>query len=266
MGYRAGHNLMRAHAYAVAAYRNSRHNRGQISFALNTAYSFPATDEKHDIAAAERQMLNFGGWFGDPAWFGDYPAVMRERLGSLLPRFSDEDTRLLRKSMDYIAINYYTSDIVRYAPGTNPMEAEIVPQPDTPKTEMGWPIMPDGFYRLLLWLSERYGKLPVYVTENGAACPDRPDNNGFVQDNDRIAYLDSHIDAAMRARRDGVDLRGYYVWSLLDNLEWSAGFEKRFGIVRCDPKTQNRTIKASGRWYADLIASGGRVPAAAARS
>lgn len=254
LGYRAGHNLLRAHAYAVARFRGLQPADGRISFALNTSYSFPASRSPRDAAAAERAMLNFGGWFTDPPWFGDYPAVLRERLGALLPKFSSEDARLLRRSMDYLALNYYTSDVVRQADGVGPMELEILPQPGVATTEMGWPIRADGFHALLHWLNRRYAGLPIYVTENGAACPDQPDTRGYVDDQDRIAYLRDHLDAALRARDEGVDLRGYFVWSLMDNLEWSAGYAKRFGLVHCDRDTLKRTIKASGQWYARFIA------------
>ncbi|MBI3759245.1 MAG: beta-glucosidase [Deltaproteobacteria bacterium] len=255
LGYRAGHNLLRAHAYAVERFRALHNPDAKISFALNTSYSFPASERVEDVAAAERALLSFGGWFGDPVWFGDYPAVMRERLGSLLPVFSDQDAKLLTRSIDYIALNYYTSEVVRHAAGANAMETEIVPQPEVVHTSMNWPVRADGFEKLLVWLSERYGGLPAYVTENGAAFEDQADAAGFVQDDNRIRYLYDHFAAARRAMKSGVDLRGYLVWSLLDNLEWSAGFSKRFGLIRCDHATQKRTIKASGRWYADGIAN-----------
>jgi beta-glucosidase/6-phospho-beta-glucosidase/beta-galactosidase len=255
-GYLVGHNLLRAHAHAVARFRGQGRAGGQISFALNSAFYFPQSDSAADRAAAERAVVNFAGWFADPPHFGDYPALLRERLGNLLPAFSDEDTRLLRRSMDYIALNYYTSDVVRHAPGRGVMEYELATGPDVPRTEMHWPIMPAGQHALLCWLSERYERLPVYITENGAALPDRPDAAGYVHDLDRIAYLRDHFAAAARAARDGVDLRGYFVWSLIDNLEWAAGFAKRFGLIHCDRRTLRRTIKASGEWYARVIATG----------
>lgn len=256
-GYRAAHNLLRAHAYAVERYRASRSGGGRITFALNSSFSFPATRDPADAAAAERAVTNFAGWFGDPAYFGDYPAVMRERLGDLLPAFTLQDTKLLRGSMDYVALNYYTSEVVRHAAGAGPMEYEIVPQPHVAHTLMNWPVRPDGFYRLMRWLNQRYAGLPFVITENGAALDDRADATGFVNDTARIAYLRDHICAAMAARDEGVELRGFMVWSLLDNLEWAAGFAKRFGLIRCDHATQQRTMKASGHWYARLIASNG---------
>ena len=256
LGYRVGHNLLRAHAYAVERYRACGDADGAISFAVNTTYSFPDSDTPEDRDAAQRAMLNFGGWFADPAHFGDYPAVLRERLGDLLPPFSDHDAALLRGSMDFVALNYYLSDRIRHAPGVGPLDLELVPLPHVPKTEMNWPILPSGCYHLLKWLSLRYDRLPIYIAENGAAMPDQPDDSGFVNDRDRIAYLADHIAAVAAAMHEGVNVRGYFLWSLLDNLEWSQGFSKRFGIIHCDHATQRRTIKASGHWYAKLIASG----------
>ena len=257
LGYLAGHNLLRAHAHAVRAYRASKHGTGSISFALNTAYSFPASDAPEDTEAAQRAMESFGGWFGDPAYSGDYPAVMRARLGAQLPEFTDKDAELLRNSMDFIALNYYTSDLVEHAPGVVPMEVKIVPQPDRGHTDTGWPIVPEGLHRLLHWISRRYPSLPIYITENGAAFAEQPDGDGYVDDQERVDYLRGHLKAARKALAEGVDLRGYFAWSLLDNFEWASGYEKRFGLIRCDYETQRRTIKASGRWYADLIRNKG---------
>lgn len=255
IGYRVGHNVMRAHAHAVAAYRSHPRGTGQISFALNTTYSEPATASSEDAAAAERAMLNFAGWFTDPAWYGDYPAVMRECLGDLLPAFSADDQRLLRRSMDYLALNFYFGDVVRHTPGKGPFEYESFYDPAAAKTQMDWPITPGALTKCLQWLSRRYGQLPIYITENGAAMPDNADGGGFVDDQDRIEYLHSHVAAVQDAMHSGVDVRGYLVWSLMDNLEWSLGFEKKFGLIRCDRTTLERTIKASGRWYAGLIKS-----------
>lgn len=256
LGYRAGHNLLRAHAYAVAAYRAGKHNQGQISFAMNSSFSFPATKSKADIDAAERAVVNFAGWFTDPPYYGDYPALLRERLGDMLPAFTAEDSRLLKGSMDYLALNYYTSEVVRHAEQAWPMQYEVVPQPDVFHTETNWPVRPDGFYELLVWLNRRYPGLPFYITENGAAVSDKPNAEGFVDDQKRIQYLADHFAAAHRAMKAGVDLRGYMVWSLIDNLEWSAGYSKKFGLIRVDRQSLQRTIKASGLWYAKVIASG----------
>ncbi len=252
-GYLAGHNLLRAHAYAVARFRSSRAARGSISFALNSTYAYPASDSPADHAAAERAMLGFAGWFGDPVWFGDYPAELRDRLGDRLPEFSPQDQRLLRRSIDFLALNYYFSDVVAHAAGRGPLETVVLPQPERVHTTMNWPVTPDGLRDLLLWLHARYGELPAYVTENGAAFPDVCEADGFVRDEQRVAYLREHILAALEAKSRGVDLRGYFVWSLMDNLEWAAGYGQRFGLLHVDRATLARRAKASANWYAALI-------------
>lgn len=252
-GYRAGHNLLRAHAYAVQRFRQRASNPGQISLAINTHYAFPETDSPEDVAAAQRSMIGMAGWFADPIYFGDYPREMRERLGSLLPAFSADDTALLTRSIDYFSLNYYLSQTIRHAPGASPMDCADVPQEHLPHTEMGWAVVPEGLHLLLNWLSGRYPGLPFYITENGAAMADQPDETGKVDDPKRIDYFEKHLSAAAQAMADGVDLRGYFAWSLLDNFEWSYGCTKRFGLVYTDFNTQKRTIKSSGDWYANLI-------------
>jgi beta-glucosidase len=255
-GFRAGHQLLRAHACAVAAYRAGRNNSGAISLALNSDFNYPASSSPADRAAAEQAMLDFAGWFGDPVYFGDYPTEMRAAYGELLPPFSDEDQRLLIGSMDYLAVNYYTSQIARHD-DTHPMGYTKQPDPARALTETGWAIVPEGLGDLLGWLHNRYDGPAMVITENGVALPDRVEADGSVNDVERIAYLRDHFASARRAMDAGVDLRGYLVWSLMDNLEWSYGFSKRFGLIRCDFESQQRTIKASGQWYADWIAGGG---------
>ncbi len=256
LSYLVGHNLLRAHAYAVARFRAAHTAAGQIGLAHNTVYAFPASDAPEDAAAAERAMLNFGGWFSDPAVTGDYPMVLRERLGALLPPFSSADERLLRGSCDFLGLNYYSSAVVRHAPGAGEMETEWVPQPQLVHTDMNWPVTPEGLEHLLVWLHRRYAGLPIYITENGAAFRDQPDADERVDDALRSAYLRDHFRAAARALAAGVNLHGYFVWSLLDNFEWARGYAPRFGLVRCNFGTQQRTIKASGHWYARVIAAG----------
>jgi beta-glucosidase len=256
LGYLVAHNLLRAHAYAVAELRNSSATGQHVSIALNTDYSFPASERPADVAAAERATQAFAGWFGDPVTRGDYPPVMRERLGMLLPRFTDEDQRLLANSIDYLGLNYYFPQLVRHAPGSGPFEIELVQEKDGARTAMGWPVRPDGLYHLLRWASARYPGLPIHITENGMACAEQPDAHGYVDDPARIAYLRDHLAAAHTALSEGIDLRGYFVWSLYDNLEWAHGFSKRFGLVRCDFETLARTVKASGHWYARCCAEG----------
>ena len=257
LGYRVAHNLLRAHGHAVGAYRAGKNSSGQISAALNTQYFYPVTDTPEDKAAVCRAMDHFCGWFADPLFTGQYPESMRERLGDLLPEFLTEDAALVKGSADFLGVNYYSSEWVKDVPDSPGMGTEVVPRPDLPQTGMDWAIVPQGFYDVLVWLRHRYGDIGFYITENGACFDDQVRDSGEVIDTNRIEYLQDHLAAVHAAISDGVKVKGYLAWSLLDNFEWSFGYSRRFGLVRCDYHSLKRTIKSSGRWYADVIRRGG---------
>ncbi len=160
--------------------------------------------------------------------------------------------------LDWLGVNYYTRSVVRHDPEQWPLRASRVPQQGATHTELDWEVYPDGLREVLRWVRDRYGALPLYVTENGAAFYDPPTaGEDGIDDPLRVAYLRDHLRAVAAAIDEGVDVRGYFAWSLLDNLEWAHGFSKRFGIVHVDFATQQRTVKASGRYYAEVIASHG---------
>ena len=172
------------------------------------------------------------------------------------------DLALINQPIDVLGLNYYSSDEVRmrdHAGDDNPTawpgsrNVEFVPTRRS-RTAMGWGIVPEGLETLLVSLSTEFPDLPLMVTENGAAFDD-VEERGAVHDEDRVAYLSQHFDAALRAIDRGVDLRGYLVWSLIDNFEWALGYAKRFGIIRVDYETLERTVKDSGTWLADVISS-----------
>jgi beta-glucosidase len=166
----------------------------------------------------------------------------------------------MSQPIDFLGINYYTHGIVRDDPNGTPLPWRAVTRPGRLHTETGWEVHPESLTGVLLWVRERYGDIPLYITENGAAFPD-PD----VADGDphpdplRVDYLADHLRAAHAAMEAGVDLKGYFAWSLLDNFEWAAGFSKRFGLIHVDYATQKRTLKRSAHLYRDVIASGGGV-------
>jgi beta-glucosidase len=169
--------------------------------------------------------------------------------------------------LDFLGVNYYTRHVVRAGDaGSGPSpwpgcDDVAFTNRGLPVTEMGWEIDPDGFHEVLVRLRDEYPPVPLYVTENGAAFPDRTEPDGTVHDADRVAFLEGHFRAAHRAIGDGVDLRGYFVWSLLDNFEWAYGYAKRFGLVHVDYDTLERTPKESARWYAAVTARNGVAPA-----
>ncbi|MGH7186741.1 MAG: family 1 glycosylhydrolase, partial [Pseudomonadota bacterium] len=154
--------------------------------------------------------------------------------------------------------NYYTRNVVAHDAACWPLRAAPLRQTGSTHTETGWEVFAQGLTDVLLWVKQRYGDIPLYVTENGAAFYDPPKvENGRIEDPLRVSYLKAHVAALAAAIAQGVDLRGYMVWSLLDNLEWALGFSKRFGIVHVDFETQQRTPKESARVYSRLIASNG---------
>jgi beta-glucosidase len=166
--------------------------------------------------------------------------------------------------VDFLGVNYYFRHSVRDAPEGGPsqmpfsdLNARTIVPHAAEKTAMGWPVDPEGLTRILVRIKEEYADMPVYVTENGRAVHDYVDPEGGVDDEERVSYLDAHFRAARVAMERGVDLRGYMVWSLLDNFEWAEGYSKRFGIVFVDYGTGKRIPKASARWYAQVIRSNG---------
>jgi beta-glucosidase len=253
----ATHNLMRAHGAAVQAYRAT--GRHDIGLVVNLEPQAPASRDPVDLAAANRADAYMNRQYLDPALLGSYPDEMIEIFGDAWPTWPDRDFVLIRQPIDFIGVNYYTRGVRRDDPTRPPLCATPVRQPGSTYTETAWEVYPTAFTDILTWVRTRYGNPPIYVMENGAAFYDPPVADGRVRDPLRVSYLRSHLRAAHAALAAGVDLRGYMVWSLLDNLEWSLGYSKRFGIVHVDFATQTRTPKDSARYYARVIASRGTV-------
>ncbi|HYJ80977.1 MAG TPA: family 1 glycosylhydrolase, partial [Longimicrobiaceae bacterium] len=255
---RVAHNLLRAHAAGVRAYRAE--GRHQIGLVVNLEPKYAASERPEDLAARERADAYMNRQFLDPALLGSYPAELREIFGEAWPGHADAESGSLREPVDFLGINYYKRNVVRDDPAALPVREGSVPQPRQTHTELGWEVYPRGLTDILLWVKERYGDLPLYVTENGAAFYDPPVAAGSqVDDPLRVAYLRDHLRAVREAVRAGVDLRGYFTWSLLDNFEWSAGYAMRFGLVHVDLETQQRTPKRSAQFYAEVIRTHGRV-------
>jgi len=252
------HNLMRAHGAAVQAYRAA--GRHEVGLVVNLEPQTPASQDAADVAAARRFDAYMNRQYLDAALLGRYPDEMAEIFGEAWPSPSDRDFALIRQPIDFIGVNYYTRGVRRHDPAAWPVFASQVRQPRSTYTETAWEVCPPALTQILLWVRGRYGDLPLYITENGAAFYDPPVAvHGRIHDPLRVAYLRSHLRAAYAAIAAGVDLRGYLTWSLLDNLEWSLGFAKRFGIIHVDFTTLERTLKDSAHYYARVIASRGAV-------
>jgi beta-glucosidase len=212
---------------------------------------YPLTLSDADVEAARRADGSRNRWFLDPVLGLGYPRDMLEEYASILPRIEDGDLETIAAPLDFLGVNYYTRNIVRAGMGAAPVTVE---SDGAEHTDMGWEVYPDGLTDLLARLHREYELPDLYITENGAAFADDR-QNGSVSDPERISYLERHLAAVGDAIAEGVPVRGYFLWSLLDNFEWAFGYTKRFGIVYVDFETLERVPKASFAWYRDVIAA-----------
>ena len=264
----AVHHLLLGHGLAVAALRAQQRTGDQIGITLNLADVRAASDSPADRAAARRSGCQQNLAFTDPILAGRYPESEAETwpwLAGDLPFRQDDDLATISAPIDFLGVNTYFPFVAAAGMHDEPDSAartaadiavtSVLPA-DLPRTAMGWPIDPTIMSGVLGWLHAHYpGLPPVYITENGAAFDDAPDADGRVRDDARIGYLDAHLRDLHAAIGAGVDVRGYFCWSLLDNFEWAHGYGKRFGLVRVDYPTQTRTPKDSYAWYRDIVSS-----------
>jgi beta-glucosidase len=248
-------NLLLAHAAAVESYRSM--GSGQIGLVVNLVPVHPATDSAANIAAARRLDAYLNRQFLDPVLLGETPSEMAQMSGGVWNNWTADELNRVHQPMDFVGVNYYLRLVVDDDPESGPAQARIVPQPGKPVTATKWEIYPEGLTATLRWIKDRYGNLPIYITENGAAFDDVVAPNRTVSDPQRVQYLVDHLKASRDAIAAGVDLRGYFLWSLFDNFEWACGYDIRFGIVRVDVESQERTIKDSARFYSNVIRSNG---------
>jgi beta-glucosidase len=262
----AAHHLLLGHGLGAAALRSAARPDAEIGITLNP-YPVRAvgdTGADHDAARRVDGLAN-RLWY-DALLRGRYPDDVLADFTAVsdLRHIRDGDLAIIATPLDALGVNYYRRHHVRFAPGrsaappwcTWPGSADIdLVVPAAPLTAMGWAVEPDGLGETMLRLVDEYAPPPLYIHETGAAYLDEPGPDGFVDDTQRIAFLDAHLRAALDAVRSGIDLRGFFVWSLLDNFEWAHGYAQRFGIVQVDYRTQRRTPKASARWYAEIARS-----------
>lgn len=257
-GLRAGHHILVSHGRAVSTLREHS-PEAKIGIALDCRPSRPATDSAEDSIAWQHFDGYRNRWFFDPVFGKGYPEDMirahRDR-GRAVDFVRNGDLALISAPIDFLGLNYYTS--IEIKPGMEESEEpEVGPGPNPPPgyTEMGWKITPHALTDFLVRIQNDYRPPQVIITENGASYSDGPDADGRVRDQRRIDYLQAHLGALEGAIQAGVPVNGYFVWSLIDNLEWISGFSQRFGLIHVDHTTQKRTPKDSYYWYRDLIAS-----------
>lgn len=262
---RAAHHFNLAHGLAAQVLHTALPSTSEISLTLNLHAVRPLTDSAADLDAARRIDAVGNRIFLDPVFHGRIPEdLVRDTAAVTDWAFvQDGDLEVISTPIDSLGINYYSPTVVGAGSSDSPSpwagaeeRVRFLPAPG-PRTAMDWPVDADGLYELLTRLRDDLPGVPLVITENGAAYDDYADPSGEVHDPERVEYLRAHLSAVHRAIGAGADVRGYFLWSLLDNFEWAYGYSKRFGIVHVDFATQRRTFKDSARWYGDVIARGG---------
>ena len=251
VAFRVVHHLLLSHGLAAEALRGAV-AQPKVGITLNLSPIHPASGSAEDRQAAQRADGAYNRLFLDPVLLGRYPEDMVALCGPLFPSVEPGDMERISAPLDFLGVNYYTRTVVRHDPGFPILEASEVRPSGSEYSEM-WEIYPAGLYELLAWIKAGYPPVDLYITENGIPVPDTLEADGRVHDLRRTRYLRDHIVQVNRAIAAGVPVRGYFVWSLMDNFEWAFGYRMRFGLVYVDWATQERTVKDSGRWYAHLI-------------
>ncbi|ASJ73026.1 GH1 family beta-glucosidase [Granulosicoccus antarcticus] len=247
------HGQHRAHGLAVQAMRASR-SSVPLGIVLNLQSLYPATDTDRDQEATQRHETFHNGMFLDPLFKGEYPEDAMRHLGDRMPDGWHDDLATIAQPLDYWGLNYYTPFHIADAssPQADYPATVQIDKPDVPRTDIGWEVDGSTFYDLLVDINARYTLPPCYITENGAAY-NHDIVKGVIADQPRIDYLHQHLEGLLAAMRDGVDVRGYFAWSLMDNFEWAEGYDMRFGLIHVDYATQERTFKQSALWYQSLL-------------
>jgi beta-glucosidase len=240
------HHLLLSHGLAMQAMRATG-TKAQLGIVLNQWTADPATDSEADRALAKLEWARSVQWFMDPIFKRRYPELALIHHGADAPEVQAGDFDIIAQPLDFLGVNYYRREVM------SAEEPPRKPEGGQGFTDMGWEIYPQGLTELLLQLKTEYALPPIYITENGMASSDHVEA-GEVNDTVRLEYVHTHLEALKAAMDQGVDVRGYFLWSLLDNFEWNSGYTKRFGIVYVDYATQARIPKASALWYRDFLA------------
>jgi len=249
----ACHHILLSHGLASSALRANQ-PAAQIGISLGLHPLRPASSSAEDLAALQRHDGLRNRWFLDPLYGRGYPTDILVLCGADKPRIEPGDLEKIATPTDFVGVNYYFPETVVDAPGAPPLRARVVQSPQVERTALGWEVSPGGMVELLRRLHDDYQAGPIFVTENGSCYDDAPAADGSIPDSARRRYLALHIAALHQAIASGVDVRGYFAWSLLDNFEWAEGYARRFGLAYVDFKTLERRWKSSGHWYREFLA------------
>jgi len=251
------HHLLLSHGRAVEVLKSLGDEKTTVGITLNLSPVYPASQKDEDIKAAKRQDGNLNRWFLDPIFKGAYPLDMLKYYKDKVPQVLPGDMSIISRRIDFLGLNYYARSIVKDNPDEKPLGLSFLKPEGAEYTDMEWEVYPQGIYEILRRVQDDYNPQVIYITESGAALPDKLDEEGKVEDPRRINYLKEHFSFAHKAIEEGVRLRGYFVWSLMDNFEWAHGYSKRFGLIYVDYPTQKRIFKKSAHWFKKVIESNG---------
>ena len=268
LGYKettlASVNLLKAHGTAVLALRRYSVRPVKIGYAPTCTIPIPASDSPEDIEAARKKYFSITkntwdwawtvAWFSDPVLLGKFPEDSLELFRGEMPEITEDDLKLMHQPIDFLGQNIYNGYYIKA--GENGEPVDVMKYPGYQETGVHWPIMEECLYWGARFAYERY-KLPIFITENGMACHDAISLDGKVHDPNRVDFLDRYLSALLQAVDDGVDVRGYFLWSVMDNFEWDQGYHGRFGIVYTDFVTLKRIPKDSAYWYKEIMESNG---------
>jgi beta-glucosidase len=246
------HHVLLSHGLAVPLIK-SNVAHAQVGIALSLHPLRATTDAPEDLAAMQRHDGLRNRWFLDPLFGRGYPADILEHCAADLPDTEASDLEVIATPIDFLGVNYYFPETIADAPEIPPLHTKLVVLPDRERTGFSWEVAPDGMRELLVRIKNDYPKIPIFLTENGSSYEDQVEPDGSVCDTERRNYFMRHLDALKQARAEGVDVRGYFAWSLMDNFEWAEGYLRRFGLVYIDFVTQKRTVKESGRWFSAFL-------------
>jgi beta-glucosidase len=246
------HHVLLSHGLAIPVIKANVAD-AQVGIALSLHPLRAASDAPEDLAAMQRHDGLRNRWFLDPLHGRGYPADVWEYCGADVPDMEADDLNVIATPTDFLGVNYYFPEVITHAPHAAPLHTAVVHMPNRERTAFGWEVAPEGMTELLLRIQRDYPNAPIYLTENGSTYEDKLNADGSIDDVERRDYLIRHLAALRDALHSGVDVRGYFAWSLLDNFEWAEGYLRRFGLAYVDFETQARTLKSSGHWYRDFL-------------